>query len=164
MNTKYMTPMEQTQTGLSSSREWGNIPSRLLGEMNRLFDRFGFWPTEASGQFIPRVEIAEDEKSFHIDAELPGVEKDDIDLTMTGDSLIIKGKKEDVEHKKVGDIACSERVYGEFSRVVSLPENVDLDHIEAVYLNGVLCISLPKIEGQKSFRKIQVNSTESTVH
>lgn len=161
MNTRYMNPMEQTQTGLASSREWGNLPSRLLGEMNRFFDRFGVMPAEATGKFIPKVEIAEDEKSFHIDAELPGVEKDDIDLTLTGDSLIIKGKKEDIEN--AGDVACSERRYGEFSRVISLPENVDMDNVEAKYLNGVLCISLQKIEGKRNFKKIQVSSAD-TMH
>ncbi len=161
MNIRYTNPTEQAQTGLPSSREWGNIPSRLMGEMNRLFDRFGFWPMESSGKFTPRVEIAEDEKSFHVDAELPGVDRNDIDLTITRDSLVIKGKKEDIEHKNAGEIACSERTYGEFSRVISLPQFVDVDKVEAKYHNGVLCINLPKIEGEKSFRKIQVGSPES---
>lgn len=118
--------------------------SGLTPFSRRLFDIEPLWQQELPVHGIPAVDIAEKEKSFEITAELPGIDKDDIELKLSNGSLIIKGEKaEDKEEKRKG-YHLSERYYGSFERVFSLPKGVDPEKIEASFSKGVLSISLPK--------------------
>ena len=109
-----------------------------------LFDVEPFWPQELTGQSLPAVDITEKDKSYEITAELPGMDQKNIEVKLSNGSLIIKGeKKEDKEEKHKG-YHLSERHYGSFERVFSLPKGVDAEKIEANFSKGVLNISLPK--------------------
>lgn len=159
--------LKRENWGSQVSSSWERFPSRLLDEMGHMLDRYQLWPfgkEQRQGSFIPSVEVIENDKSIHIDAELPGVDVQDIDVTLTGNTLIIKGeKKEEFEHGKE-DVCCSERHYGTFWREIGLPCDVDMSMAEAFYGNGVLCINLPKVEGTMSRKKVPIRSVETISH
>jgi HSP20 family protein len=139
-------------------------------EMDRLFDRFGFpsfrrmfetepaWRWETSfGIAAPAVDVSEDDKAYKIAAELPGMEAKDIELSVTGDMLVLKGEKRQEKEEKAKNYYLSERSYGSFQRSFQLPEGVDRDKLAADFSKGVLTITLPKTpEAQKQTKKIEV--------
>lgn len=109
-----------------------------------LFDMEPLWVRGLNAHSMPAVDICEKDKSYEITAELPGLEKKNIEIKLSNGSLIIRGeKKEDKEEKRKGYF-LSERHYGSFERVFNMPKGVDADKIEASFSKGVLNITLPK--------------------
>lgn len=99
-----------------------------------------------SGKFNPYIDVIEDSQRFRVFAELPGMTKEILKISVNEENILtIKGekKKEDVGEKNT---IRSERIYGEFTRSFNLPENIDSANIEAKFENGVLELKLPKIE------------------
>lgn len=137
----------------------------LRHAMNRLFDDFTMgWNMPAmfernAPQYMPRVNVAETEKSIVITAELPGMDTKDIEVKLVGDNIIVKGeKKEEKEEKSVGYHRV-ERSFGSFERVLPLPENIKKDAIDATYKDGVLRVTLPKTEeAVKATKTIEVKT------
>jgi HSP20 family protein len=126
----------------------------LQNEMNRLFEDFWrnpfsmrpferMWPPGMSG-FDPQVDISETDKEIKIEAELPGLDENDIDISISNNVLTIKGEKRGESEKKERNYYFAERSYGSFSRQFSLPSAVDEDKIEATFKKGVLNLTLPK--------------------
>jgi len=110
--------------------------------------------------FIPKIDILEDDTKVYLSAEIPGIAKEDIKLSVNDQGvLVIKGekKKEFKGNDKEGEISLirAERIYGEFTRSFSLPDNVNTESIKANFNNGVLCISIDKKEPEKP-KEIQV--------
>jgi HSP20 family protein len=99
------------------------------------------------GGFSPRVDILDDEKRIVFKAEFPGIRKEDIKISVNEDKmLIISGtKRKDNQYEDMSFLR-SERVYSDFKRAFVLPDNLDTDRIAAKFENGVLEISLPKVE------------------
>ena len=117
--------------------------------MNTAFDRFfeefaKGTPFIEKSEWLPSIDITEDDKGVLLRVEVPGIDKKDIDITASGGLLTIKGeKKKDLEEKD----ACCHRVeshYGSFQRTLRLPEDVESDKIDASYKDGVLRITIPK--------------------
>lgn len=104
------------------------------------------------GGFAPRCDISEDERNLYVHVELPGIKKDEVKVTIHDDNiLMVKGEKkreEKVENDDKSFIRI-ERTFGSFSRSFALPENVKSDSINARFDNGVLTITLEKIEPKK---------------
>jgi len=100
-------------------------------------------PTTEMG-WAPAIEVFEKEDKFVVKAELPGMTEEDIDISMVGDTLTIKGERKAEDEVKEEDYYCCERSYGSFSRSITVPSNVDAGKIEASYDDGVLEVSLPK--------------------
>ncbi len=121
----------------------------LQKEINKLFD-FSFTKMPASLDISsPSVDIYEDKDNVYVEADLPGFEQKDINLSLKGDTLTISAEKEEKkEEKKKGYLRC-ERFQGKFYRELELPRKVDASGIKAVYKNGVLKITLPKKEEEK---------------
>ncbi len=125
--------------------------------MNTLFDDFfsGFDVTPRSfagkgfGAFSPSVDVKESEGEFTIRAELPGVEEKDIEVTVTGDSVTIKGEKNEEKEDKGESYYYMERSYGSFNRVIPLSAETDADKAQASFKNGVLNITIPKSQAAK---------------
>ena len=148
----------------------------LRSEMDRLFDRFaggyGFHiPSfrrlfdvepasrqESSFSFpTPAVEVTEDDKTYRITAELPGLEQKDIEIVVTGDMLTLKGEKRYEKEEK--DRHVSERAYGSFQRSFVLPDTIDRDKITADLAKGVLTIALPKAaEAATAEKKVEIKA------
>jgi HSP20 family protein len=122
--------------------------SRLRREMDRLWDdyfgpgRRALKPMEM--EFAPAVDIKETEDKIVVKAEVPGIDAKDINISVTGDVLTIKGEKKSEHEEKEESYHLVERSYGSFSRSLVLPAAVDMDKIEAKYDKGVLTVTCPK--------------------
>jgi len=121
-------------------------PFRELEEWERRFDdlfRRPLWrlPVEERG-WMPAVDVFEKEDRFVVKAELPGMKEEDIDVSVVGDTLSIRGEKK-TEIKEEDYYRC-ERSYGSFYRSIPLPSNVDANKIEASFDGGVLEVALSK--------------------
>jgi HSP20 family protein len=126
--------------------------SRLRSEMDRLWDdyfgsgRRAFRMEEA---WLPAVDVSESGDKITVKAEIPGMEAKDIEISMVGDTLTIKGEKKAEKEEKDENYHMVERSYGSFSRAMKLPAVVDAEKVEATYKNGVLTVVLPKKEEVK---------------
>ena len=130
-------------------------PTRSFSPFSREVDRlfgsvFGspFFEHQPSG-LVPALDFIEDENSFLVKVELPGVLEEDISITLADGSLEIKGEKKEEKEEEAELTYCSERRYGSFSRVVELPSGVDGEKVTAKFKNGILEITLPKKEEAK---------------
>jgi HSP20 family protein len=141
-------------------------PFRELEEMERRFDDVLSWPllpavwrripTMEMG-WAPAIDVFEKEDKFVVKAELPGMTEEDIDVSVVGDTLTIKGERKAEGEVKKDDYYYCERSYGSFSRSIAIPSNVDAKKIEANYDDGVLEVSLPKIPAVKP-KKVSVSA------
>ncbi len=166
-----------TGTTLAANTPSAAMPLSLLrDDIDRAFDRmFADWPRFGDltrrGIFdndaffakpdvaAPIVDVSEDDKAYRIEAELPGVDESDIDVTVTGNRLSLRGEKKSETEKRDKNIHMSERRYGSFERTFQLPDDVNADKIKAKFSNGVLKLKLPKSAKAKSKeRKISVKS------
>ena len=127
--------------------------TRLRREMDHLWDdyfgsgRRGLQPLHA--EFAPAVDVTETAEAIVVKAEVPGMDAKDINISVTGDVLTIKGEKQSEREEKEENYHVVERSYGSFSRSLALPAAVDLDNIEAKYDKGVLTVTCPKKEAVK---------------
>ena len=123
----------------------------LRRRMDDMFEGFlhGFdlRPFESrSGVFSPSIDVVENDKDIRISAELPGMEEKDIDVSLSRDSLTIKGEKREEKEDKGKGYYRMERSYGSFSRTLPLPSEIDQDKVKATFKKGVLTVTLPKTE------------------
>lgn len=127
-------------------------------ELDRLFDGFLRRDPLFSGgvQAYPALNLWEDADKIYAEAEVPGLSLDDLDLSITGNELTIRGRRVPVREENVV-YHRRERGTGEFSRFVTLPVDVDANRVEAALNHGVLTIVMPKAEQAKA-RKIQVKT------
>lgn len=127
--------------------------SRLRQEMDRLWeDFFGPGPRARrpwTEEWLPAVDVAETADKVTVKAEIPGLDPKEIDISLVGDLLTIKGEKKSEREEKKENYHMVERSYGSFSRALRLPVAVDADKIEAHYDQGVLTITCPKKEEVK---------------
>jgi HSP20 family protein len=108
----------------------------------------GVWQEPSAGVF-PLMNVTEDKEKFYVRAELPGLKGDDLDISVTGDTLTIAGERKIVPEDEKSTYHRREREAGKFSRIVSLPAQVDTGKVEAGCTDGVLKITLPKAEAAK---------------
>ncbi len=131
----------------------------LPGATRRLFDVEPFGRLEtAIGATLPVVDVVETEKGYQIKAEMPGMDDKDVEISLSGDMLTIRGEKSESKEEKEGEYHVSERRYGSFQRSFSLPDGIDRDHIAAKFDKGVLMVTLPKTqEAVKQQKKIPIS-------
>lgn len=133
----------------------------LRGEMDEWFDSFFRRRGRTTNGLVwaPPVNVREDEDALYVEAELPGLTRDEIQLSVENGVLTITGEKreERTEGKTEGEVHLFERRYGRFERRLTLPTNVDADKIRARYENGVLIVTLRKTEEAKP-RQIQIEA------
>ena len=117
--------------------------------VSRTEDSFGAW--------APAVDIFEKDQNLVIRAEMPGLNREDIEVGMENGVLTLKGERKREAEFNEGDAYRLERVYGTFTRSFSLPTTVDPAKIEAVYKDGVLEVTVPKLEAAKP-KKVQIQA------
>lgn len=133
----------------------------LRERMDRLFEEMWrdpfFGDRELATFWTPAPDFSETNDDYVVRLEAPGVKMEDIEVTVEGGVLTIKGKRERNEEHKTETIHRTERVYGSFARSPTLPAGVKTDDIAATYKDGILEIRLPKSEESKP-KKIALKS------
>jgi HSP20 family protein len=118
----------------------------LFGRLPRLFDENGGTKYE----WAPAADISETEKEYVVKAELPGVKREDVKVTLADGVLSIEGERKHEKEEKGEKTHRIERFYGSFCRSFSLPENADANNIRAESKDGVLNVHVPKLKTEKS--------------
>lgn len=124
----------------------------LQNRMNRLFDTFfreGETPF-ASESLWPPVDVIDTPETLQVKAEVPGIDPKNIDISIVGNMLTISGEKSKEHEAKGKTWHRRERSVGTFRRSITLPMKVDASHVEAIDETGVLTITLPKVEQEKT--------------
>jgi len=144
--------------GLGAWTGFGQLTD-LRDEIDRLFESPLAALTRSSqllSGWTPAIDLHEDKDNVYVKAELPGMKKEDIDVSLHEGMLSISGERK-VENKvKDSQIYRAERFFGRFQRTVSLPSPVAIDRVKAQYTDGILTITLPKTEEAKP-KQIDVN-------
>ena len=135
---------------------------RFRDEIDKMFRDF-FAPSPSSrpyrkGDWVPAIDMSESEKEIVVNAEVPGMDGKDIDISLNGRVLTIKGERKQKKEEKEKNYHFLECRYGTFSRSFELPADVDSENIKASYKDGVLKINLPKTKTQ-SAKKIEVKTS-----
>jgi HSP20 family protein len=124
----------------------------LRSEMDRLFDTFlrepfgeVDWPFVGQGRWSPTVDIAETDDQVTVRAEVPGIDPKDLEVSVSGNQLVLSGEKKESTEDRGKDYYQSESRYGSFRRCVRLPEGIDSENVDAQYANGVLTLRLKKV-------------------
>jgi HSP20 family protein len=110
-----------------------------------LFDTFGDWFEDNGGRVFPVVNVWEDDRTIYTECELHGMRMEDLEVSVLGDELTIKGERR-VDERENATFHCRERRFGAFSRVIRLPVDVNPDEVQAALRDGILTITLPKAE------------------
>jgi HSP20 family protein len=127
----------------------------LHREIDRLFSEFAQGVCPGGAKISPNIEISETDKAIEISAEMPGLERKDVEISIDDDTLTIRGEKKIEENQKDKNVQLSERSYGVFLRVLQLPPGIDPSSVQATMSNGVLKIAIPK-PAKSEPKKIEV--------
>lgn len=157
--------------------EWGSLAPRgafgaesfsaLHREMDRLFDSFlrdygvpGLAGAEGSSLMAaPKIDVSETDRELRIEAELPGVKEDDIEVELADDLLTIHGEKKAERQEGQKGYHMKERTYGSFSRAMRLPFSADPEQVKASFDSGVLTVTVAKPQESKGqARKIEIGA------
>ncbi len=139
------------------SEEWSPLRDIMVfrDEMDRLFENF-FSPwslrrRKVGGEIVwaPEVDVYEDENNVIVEAEIPGLKPEELDINVTGNTVTLKGEKKGEKEKKAKNYHLLERTYGSFERVIELPVEVEASKAKARLKNGVLEVVLPKVAEAK---------------
>lgn len=134
-------------------REFENFSSQI----QKYFDELPFMFSGKMDSFTPKFDIYEDNEHLYVDAEVPGVTKENIKLTIEDNILTVEGEKKASDELKDKNFFRSERMYGSFKRAFTLPVEVDSEKVEAKFENGLLKIKFNKVDVQpKNERTIEV--------
>ena len=120
--------------------------ARMRRDMDRLFgDTAGVVPDSFGSGVFPAVNVAEDGEALRVEAEIPGIRPEDLDITITGKTLTLRGER---KLEEVGNVSYHrrERKGGSFHKAITLPHEINTEKIEAKFKDGVLTLVLPKPE------------------
>lgn len=153
----------RSREGAVSRRADYDIFREFQRQMNRLFEEFmsdfPLVPRWSAGElvtstFSPRVDVSETEKEVKVSVELPGLEEKDVTVELDDEAVTIRGERKEEKEEKGRSWYTKEQTYGSFCRVVPLPTSVDGEKARAKFKNGVLTITIPKLEEEQSKRKV----------
>ncbi len=156
-----MKKMKLTRSQRNQQGVWSPMDqlSRLRQEINRFFE-MPMGETSTAPMFegwSPAVDVFEDKDAITIKAEMPGMKKEDIDISLEGNTLYISGERREEKQTGQGATFRSERYFGKFYRTVDLPAPVDSSKVNAKYQDGILTMTLPKTEEARR-RQIEVQT------
>lgn len=143
-----------TFVNINPTKEFENLTHNL----QRYFNDFSTTNHSSCEEYTPRVDVSEDENNIFIEAEIPGVNKKDIKLTVKNNVLTLEGEKKKAEEVEGMKFYRRERVYGEFKRSFKLPKHVDTNSIKAVHQDGTIAITLNKVVPEEAkLKEIEIN-------
>lgn len=131
-------------------RDLDNFSNRF----QHFFDEFPGLANSSNDSFSPRIDISENEKNILIEAEIPGVPKENLKLTLQDNILSIEGEKKNEVEEKEKNFYRAERSFGKFKRSFTLPVEVDSEKVEAKFNNGILEITLSKLEPKENKERV----------
>jgi len=148
-----------------------SIVRRMMEDMDRFFENFGsgsglFPSLQGPGQawslgtWSPDVEVSERDGNLVVSADLPGIGKEDIDIELQDDALVLRGHRHEEREEQRGNVSYSERSYGSFVRTIALPTGVKPDDVDATCQNGVLQVSV-RLPQESRRRRIQIRGGSS---
>jgi HSP20 family protein len=162
-----LVPWRRGEKQIPVKREAQEPVYQLKHRLDHLFDdffeSFGLTPfepfNEAFGAFSPRVDVSETDKEIKVSAELPGLDENDIEVSLARNLLTISGEKQEEAEDKGKNFYRMERSYGSFRRTIPLMVEVEADKIKAKFQKGVLTVTLPKTaEAQRQTRRIPIKT------
>jgi HSP20 family protein len=139
-------------------REGWNPFHELQREMGRLIESLDPFPSARHLRQFPPINLYLTEDGYLLSAQLPGLTAEEVELTVTSETLSIRGERSRAEGVKDDSYRRQERVMGRWTRTVTLPDRIDENRVSAHFANGVLTVQLPKAEGAKP-RHIAVSSS-----
>jgi len=139
---------------MSELKDFEEETIRLQDRMNRLLNNFSREieqpePLDEVG-WIPPLDVLENKDDIVVKADIPGMKPDEIDLSISGDVLYIRGERKREVDREDENYHTIERGYGKFDRRVTLPTSVNVDSVKASYKDGVLAVRLPKLGEEKA--------------
>ncbi|MDP9021147.1 MAG: Hsp20/alpha crystallin family protein [Actinomycetota bacterium] len=138
------------------SRYHGRDLAGLQDEVERMFRSFfGEERPSTAGAWSPALDVEENENSFVLHVELPGLDAEDVEITLEENVLTVSGERRFYDESEAEGFRRVERRFGRFHRAVRLPDRVDSDNVQANFRNGMLTITVPKAEEAKP-RRIEV--------
>lgn len=137
----------------------GLDPFRVMREFMRM-EPGGDDLEEIGGEFVPSFEMKETPDAFVLRGDVPGVRDEDLDISISGQTLTVSGKREEEAKDESERYYRYERSYGTFARSFALPDTADLENASANLEGGVLSVTMPKRESAKA-RKIEISKTAS---
>ena len=141
-----MSLIRYTNPELTTRPSFGN----MYDQFNRLFDlAFPTRAAESFGDWSPALDAMEDNDKYVVSLEVPGLKKEDINVSVHDGVLTVSGERKSEHDIKDATMHRTERYYGKFSRSVSLPAQVRADKVAATYKDGILTVQLPKAEEAK---------------
>ena len=132
---------------------------RFSEEMDRMFSGHSGWRGDEVAQWAPAIDVREHDGKLEIVADLPGIKENEVKVEVTDQGLVIQGERKREHEEKREGYYRSERSYGQFYRVIPLPENANLDQARAEFHNGELRVSVPVPERQQRTRQIPINTS-----
>ena len=142
-------PAQRVLDSMMSDRFWRD-PFALFGQVDSFFGDF------TPRTFQPSIDVTDEDKHVRVTAELPGLGKDDVEVTVQDGVLTIRGEKKSEQSTDEDGCYRLERYFGTFQRVLPLPPDIDPDGAEAKFDNGVLTVRVPKTDGASQARRIDV--------
>lgn len=135
---------------------------RLHDEMDRMFENFfqpSVMPVMATSMMVPSVDVFEQDNNVMINAEVPGLKKENLDVTATEDAIVLKGEFKQEEEQKEKGFIRQERRMGKFERTIAMPRAIKPDQVKASFKDGVLTVTAPLSEEAKpSETKVNIES------
>jgi HSP20 family protein len=140
---------------------------RVQNEMTRAFAPVGRnrVPSSTDGAgplvWVPAIDVSEQNGKLVVSAELPGLTDEDVTVEVSDDSIVIQGERQQEQEETQGGIHRTERIYGQFYRVIPLPDGANPDEGRAEFVNGVLRVSVPVAQGSSNVRQIPIQTSNS---
>jgi HSP20 family protein len=128
---------------------WDQLSS-LRNEFNRFFESpFSTGSSDAFNTWAPALDLYEDKDNLVLTAEVPGLKKEDIEISLHDNVITISGERKNEKRYEGSETSRSERFFGRFTRTLALPKTVDAKQVKASYKDGILSVTLPKAEEAK---------------
>jgi HSP20 family protein len=138
-----------------------SLMRRFTNEMDRIFESAGGWRASETAQWAPAIEVSERDGKLEVVADLPGIKESDVKVEVTDEGLVIQGERKQGHEEKREGFYRSERSYGQFYRLIPLPEDAHVDQARAEFHNGELRVTvpIPEQQQQRKTRQIPITTT-----
>jgi HSP20 family protein len=150
-------------------RDLGTLHREIDDLFRRTFGSMAETEGEATQMMSPKVNTFIKDNVFHVEAELPGLNREDLDVSIDGNVLTLHGERKESKERKDQDYLMRESRFGSFMRRLTLPEGVDTDKVRAGYDNGILTVTMPVTKKLAGGRKVLIEGgtgkpSEKKVH